>query len=99
MNKETVEVDVVAKAHEATHKFRQPSWAAHCQALGANLDEAEAESEGLRTRPTIRMKTPPYDFRPTPLYTVIPPQARPPAIPPTPLKVKPVDEFDLAWES
>jgi hypothetical protein len=72
MNKEKAEVDVVSKAHEATHKIRQPSWAAHCMALGMNLDEAEKEAQGFQTRPTIRVKTPPYDFRPTPLFVVIP---------------------------
>lgn len=72
MNREKVEVDVVAKAHKATHDIRQPSWAAHCMALGMNLDEAEREAEGLQSRPTIRVRTPAYDFRPTPLYTVIP---------------------------
>lgn len=72
MNKEAAEVDVVTKAHEATHKIRQPSWAAHCQALSINMDEAEKEAEGLQTRPTIKIKTPPYDFRPTPLAVVIP---------------------------
>lgn len=97
MNKETLEMDVVAKAHKATHRFRQPSWAAHCQALGACLDDAAREAEGLHTRPTIRIKTPPYDFRPTPLYTVVPPQARQP-IAPTPLKVEPIEELDLEWD-
>jgi hypothetical protein len=97
MNRETVEVDVVAKAHKATHNIRQPSWAAHCAALSINLDEAEEEAEKFRTRPTIKIKTPAYDFRPTPLCVVIPPQARAP-IPPTPLKVEPVEELDLNWE-
>jgi hypothetical protein len=41
-------------------------------ALSINLDEAEKEVEGFQTRPTIRVMTPPYDFRPTPLCTVIP---------------------------
>jgi hypothetical protein len=97
MNRETVEVDLVAKAHKATQRFRQPSWAAHCAALSINMDEAEKEAEGFHTRPTIRVKTPAYDFKPTPLYTVIPPQARAP-ISPTPLKVEAVEELDLDWE-
>ena len=97
MNKIILETDLVDKAHEATHKIRQPSWAAHCAALSINLDEAEEEAEKERRRPTIRMKTPAYDFKPTPLCVVIPPQARVP-IPPTPLKVKPAEESDLDWE-
>lgn len=97
MNKIIHETDLVQKAHEATHKIRQPSWAAHCAALSINLDEAAEEAEKERRRPTVRVKTPAYDFRPTPLYTVIPPQAAR-GIPPTPLKVQPVEELDLDWE-
>lgn len=82
MNREKVEVDVVAKAHRATHNIRQPSWAAHCMALSLNMDEAEKEAEGLQSRPTIRVKTPAYDFRPTPICVVIPK----------------LDELDLGWE-
>lgn len=100
MNRVIHETELVEKAHEATHKIRQPSWAAHCAALSINLDEAEEEAERQRRRPTIKVKTPAYDFRPTPLCVVIPPQARPPAIPPTPLKVKPVtDDLDLDWST
>lgn len=83
MNKIIHETDLVTKAHEATHKIRQPSWAAHCAALSINLDEAEAEAEAARRRPTIRVKTPAYDFRPTPLV-VIKPQ---------------LEEVELDWES
>jgi hypothetical protein len=72
MNKQQVEVDVVSKAHLATHNIRQPSWTAHCMALSMNLDEAEKEAEGLQTRSTIRVQTSPYDFKPTPLYTIVP---------------------------
>lgn len=82
MNREKLEVDVVTKAHLATHNIRQPSWAAHCMALGMNLDEAEKEVEFLQERPTVRIKTPAYDFRPTPLYTVIPK----------------LDELELEWD-
>lgn len=63
MNKERRELDLVDKAHEATHKIRQPSWAAHCMALGINLDEAAKADE----RPTVKVKTPAYDFKPTPI--------------------------------
>ena len=82
MNKEQAEVDVVAKAHRATQQIRQPSWAAHCQALSINLDEAEKEADNFQTRPTLKIKTPAYDFRPTPLAVVIPQ----------------VEELDLDWE-
>lgn len=97
MNKVILETDVVEAAHAATHRVRQPSWAAHCAALSINLDEAEEEAEKARRRPTMRIKTPAYDFRPTPLYTVVPPkEAR--GTPPLPLQVKPVEELDLDWD-
>lgn len=97
MNKIIHETELVDKALAATHRVRQPSWAAHCMALGINMDEAEEEAERERRRPTIKVKTPAYDFKPTPLCVVIPPQARA-GIPPTPLKVKPTaDELDLDW--
>ncbi len=83
MNKEQVEMDCVAKAVMATHRIRQPSWAAHCQALGANLDEAEEKAAAFQTRPTIKIQTPPYDFRPTPLAVVIPK----------------LDEVELDWDT
>lgn len=98
MNKIIQETEVVDKAIAATHRVRQPSWAAHCMALGINMDEAEEEAERERRRPTIRVKTPAYDFKPTPLCVVIPPQARTP-VAPSPLKVQPVvEELDLNWE-
>ncbi len=84
MNKQQVELDVVSKAHEATHKIRQPSWAAHCQALSINMDEAEKEAQSVHTRPTIKIKTPPYDFRPTPICTPIP--------------VVMLNDVDLEWD-
>lgn len=70
MNKIIHETDLVEKALVATHKIRQPSWAAHCQALSINMDEAEKEAETHRTRPTIKVRTPAYDFHPTPLMVI-----------------------------
>lgn len=67
MNKELLEFDLVDKAHKLTHQIHQPSWAAHCMALSINLDEAAKAEEAFHTRPTIRVKTPPYDYRATPI--------------------------------
>jgi len=69
-------VDLVNKAHQQTKKFRQPSWAAHCQALGANLDSMHQEAEDFHARNTIRCL--PIHFHPTPLATPIP---QPPKLP------------------
>lgn len=89
MNKQQVEVDLVTKAHEATHRIRQPSWAAHCQALSINMDEAEKESNGIHTRPTIKIQTPAYDFRPTPLVVMAV------KAPPPPKQ----EELELDWDT
>lgn len=70
MNKGRLEVDLVDKAHQQTHKIRQPSWAAHCMALSFNLDSVQAESEKFKARDTIPCL--PIHFHPTPLGTPIP---------------------------
>lgn len=67
MNKERMELDLVDKAHQATHKIRQPSWAAHCMALSINLDEAAKAEESMEGKPTIKVRTPAYSFNPTPI--------------------------------
>jgi hypothetical protein len=67
-------------------------------ALGMNLDEAEKEAQGIQTRPTIRMRTPAYDFKPVPIK---PMPLRTPAydFKPTPLYtvIPKMDDLDLDW--
>ena len=85
MNKEQLEVDLVAKAHQQTHKIRQPSWAAHCMALSFNLDSAQNEAEEFKKRDTIPCL--PIHFHPTPLATPIPKLDKLPTI----------EEVDNGW--
>jgi hypothetical protein len=72
MNKQWLELDMVDKAYKATHQIRQPSWAAHCMAMDINLAEQSAKVDACKNYPTIKTRTPAYDFRPTPLAVVVP---------------------------
>jgi hypothetical protein len=72
MNKQQMEVDLVDKAIKQTHKFRQPSWTAHCMALSANLDSAHNEAEEFKARNTVRCL--PLHFHPTPHAGTLIPQ-------------------------
>lgn len=72
MNKQWLELEMVDRAYKATHQVKQPSWAAHCMAMDINLAEQSAKADAFKDHPTIKTRTPAYDFRPTPLAVIVP---------------------------